>query len=1012
MKGKVKRSIAFLMVLLMVFNIGITAYAEGNPSNLDEVMEDIVLTPEESEGNSANPLEIEESTEEVAEEPAQETGEIEEQPAEPVQEEGEAEQPAEQTPDAGETENPVTEPVSEEGEVEEQPAEPVQEEGEAEQPAEQTPEPGTTEGLPEEVTPQPVDQTPIAIVEKAYEIQYLLQGTEEAIEGLEPIRGTAEVGTTIEIPHPEIEGYKVVDGQATSLVINEDEELNKVIVYYEKVEVAGEITLTVNHILIHDGKKLTHTEIIEGFKVGDAIKGSDYAVNEEGLLFIESKPVELTLGYGNNVIELIYELKDRIEEETSHEDAGKDNIVSGDTTLIEEPIIVNPLVTKLQKMPLLKAFTGFSILAEVTGNTKIGYPENENPVEYPQFPNPGYVRMEKSAQWVDKSKGTAKVVFNIKGQPVQQGVDAVLIIDRSGSMADKVTRQEVCGGKVELKYGSSSANFWGTVETRVARNVCNKCGKVYESVTQTRYRDYPWDSWGPWSPAPPAPHTDPCDNIITVSSNETRMDIAKEAAISFVRSMFTPSSGMDTSPNRVGLVSFSGDSGWPQYNLDYTEEVQISGSDAESTLIQKINSLRGNGQNGTSYDAAFTGAKNLLDKREDKSRPAYIIFLTDGDPNRGSENPKIAAQLKNDGVTIYAIGFQAGQTAYNKLKNIATQPGENYAFSVDDASTLVPLFNTIANNIKIAGTNAVLTDTIDSRYFHIDSGVANSVVASAGTNATVKGNTVTWIIGDITANGASLTIYIKLNDDILDAINEVESYPTNESARLTYKNFNEVNCAQIVDSPELTIGAGKITKEYYLVDGEGYPVNEAGTRIPFGDRVVLGSELFETIIDSKKTSLLPSGIYNPEASATITYNGNRYVYEPNSASHGGNTSGGDVVIDIDSDNQDDFIKTVYFGYKIKGQGEKLNITNYKGVYDGQPHSIEVTNLIAGDKVYYSEDGTNWSEKKPSYTNVGTYPVHVKVENPNYEDRTGEGTVEITPKAVTIKVNDARKIYGE
>jgi hypothetical protein len=42
------------------------------------------------------------------------------------------------------------------------------------------------------------------------------------------------------------------------------------------------------------------------------------------------------------------------------------------------------------------------------------------------------------------------------------------------------------------------------------------------------------------------------------------------------------------------------------------------------------------------------------------------------------------------------------------------------------------------------------------------------------------------------------------------------------------------------------------------------------------------------------------------------------------------------------------------------------------------------------------------EENPSYTDVGEYKVYVKVENPNYEDRTGEATVEITKRDITIK----------
>ena len=43
---------------------------------------------------------------------------------------------------------------------------------------------------------------------------------------------------------------------------------------------------------------------------------------------------------------------------------------------------------------------------------------------------------------------------------------------------------------------------------------------------------------------------------------------------------------------------------------------------------------------------------------------------------------------------------------------------------------------------------------------------------------------------------------------------------------------------------------------------------------------------------------------------------------------------------------------------------------------------------------------------------GEYKVKVKVTNPNYADRLGEGKVKITKKSVTLIVDNASKTYGE
>jgi uncharacterized repeat protein (TIGR02543 family) len=94
----------------------------------------------------------------------------------------------------------------------------------------------------------------------------------------------------------------------------------------------------------------------------------------------------------------------------------------------------------------------------------------------------------------------------------------------------------------------------------------------------------------------------------------------------------------------------------------------------------------------------------------------------------------------------------------------------------------------------------------------------------------------------------------------------------------------------------------------------------------------------------------------------------------------------------------------------KATGEDLNITSYNNVYDGKSHSIEVTNTITVDTVNYSTDGgENWSTTNPTFTDSGEYTVKVKVENPNYGDRLGEGTVTITKKEVIITTDNKTKV---
>ena len=112
----------------------------------------------------------------------------------------------------------------------------------------------------------------------------------------------------------------------------------------------------------------------------------------------------------------------------------------------------------------------------------------------------------------------------------------------------------------------------------------------------------------------------------------------------------------------------------------------------------------------------------------------------------------------------------------------------------------------------------------------------------------------------------------------------------------------------------------------------------------------------------------------------------------------------------------DYVPADFVINKI-GRPAELNVTagSYNEVYDAQAHTITVSGTTAGDKVEYSYDGgASWSETLKDYTNVTEAPVQivVRVTNPNYVGTaTATGTVTIRPFELTVKANDASKIYG-
>ena len=90
--------------------------------------------------------------------------------------------------------------------------------------------------------------------------------------------------------------------------------------------------------------------------------------------------------------------------------------------------------------------------------------------------------------------------------------------------------------------------------------------------------------------------------------------------------------------------------------------------------------------------------------------------------------------------------------------------------------------------------------------------------------------------------------------------------------------------------------------------------------------------------------------------------------------------------------------TVFGTWDIGG----ITSTPYTGTFDGLPHDlVNVSGSLAGDTITYSTNGTEFSATCPQATNIGDYPVYVKVEREGYVAWLSQlKTATIDPKAIT------------
>lgn len=365
--------------------------------------------------------------------------------------------------------------------------------------------------------------------------------------------------------------------------------------------------------------------------------------------------------------------------------------------------------------------------------------------DYPEYPDPGSVRVEKSGTGVDfQDTGVAKIELSTTGVPMEKGVDVILMLDTSSSMNDKVdgtTRISVLRESVANMLATFNApNANNTIpDIRIA--IADFNGYYYES------------SGGPlW-----------LDTKDHLDGGSIRDGSSNKAQVYTGDKTYTAGAFVDAR----------------SYNND----------EKRSTLVNSITT-----SSGTNYDQAFYNAYRLgqaITDTNEEERDLYVVFMSDGAPfqyngfssqsgSNGEHNAELwnnwlqgtrndaasgshsyfyngdgnknrwAEAIKGDtetkftvidktstekfgayqymkqvnglGAKMYSIGFCLADdgkitvaTMENVLQKIATDT-TNYYYNVNTAAGLNRAFTQIASDIKKAGYGAVFTDKMGSEY--------------------------------------------------------------------------------------------------------------------------------------------------------------------------------------------------------------------------------------------------------------------------------------------------------
>lgn len=314
---------------------------------------------------------------------------------------------------------------------------------------------------------------------------------------------------------------------------------------------------------------------------------------------------------------------------------------------------------------------------------------------------PGEVAASKTASY-DAKKHEVTITMTVEGKEASQitpsKADVVLVVDNSGSMVSSV------GEPCETPRSEFKDAGQGWVE-------CPECGARY-------YRGF----IGWFVP----------DFCTGEKGKEPRIDTAKKVGKTFADSILS-----GENDNQMAVIGFAhGEKDWFGSTDAIRQKLYLTKNVTD--VKNKLNEMVADG--GTDYTSALQEAYDMLNNRSETDRPGYVVFISDGAPGKqGSsigdpewDGSKQASAIKEAGYGLYTIGIALDDKADDHLESLASDNHYQNVTGKNYASELEELLKEWAEEINTvpAGTNAVMTDTINTGAFEY---VEGSAKASTGT---------------------------------------------------------------------------------------------------------------------------------------------------------------------------------------------------------------------------------------------------------------------------------------
>lgn len=463
---------------------------------------------------------------------------------------------------------------------------------------------------------------------------------------------------------------------------------------------------------------------------------------------------------------------------------------------------------------------------------------NDNSV--PVWPEEGSIHLEKSAEKanIPGFNDAWEITLKISGKNYKTTSDVVLVIDNSNSMYEdgrmtKTKTAAIAFANELLTEGSS---------TRIAL-------VVYATNVRSFTGFYDYNTKAELITK---------INAISKEANNNNGGTNQQAGIHKAQELLA--SAASTGKNKSMVILSDGEA---TYSHPFTATATYSNCEAWSSIgcprggsLTGISAFTPNYNKiigeGDSFNMSYNAEVSAICPKHNKTNTHNRIYNLDGThtasggTNNGVATIWEANQAKAAGTTIYSVALQAGTNGENTLKACASDPVKGYfaigANETDVAGKLTEAFTSIAGSIAIAARNGVVNDTmgekVDLKFNGSEPVITTEEAVYNAGNADIyisqgtatwdsAARKINWNVGDV-REGDAPTLKYKVTVRAGYTVVKNETLFTNESAEFNYTDYKDEKVEGEFPKPQVTVGGGKILVHYYMVNGNGEPINENG----------------------------------------------------------------------------------------------------------------------------------------------------------------------------------------